>query len=173
MTIICFTFEQVICGFPLVGAPSDSLTVSTNSFPDAIKYFVQQLLNVFVMKFLWVYGKWTSTKLKILVQSRVHSQASVAPPTFFAITLFNFLTFPSHSSPVKVFVVVVFLWYQHARTPELPLSHALINTTKGNATQASFIFAARSPNLRGKLEYHRGHQPYPQVCHSQVCAVRQ
>ena len=51
MTVIRFTFEQVICGFPVVGPPSDSWTVATNSLPDGIKYFVQLLWDVF-MKFL-------------------------------------------------------------------------------------------------------------------------
>ena len=32
------TFEQVIRGFPAVGASSDTGTVATNSLPDGIKY---------------------------------------------------------------------------------------------------------------------------------------
>ena len=38
-----------------------------------------------------------------MVQCRVHAQASFMPPMFFAIALFNFLTFPLHSSPIQVF----------------------------------------------------------------------
>ena len=50
--MISFTFEQVISGFPAVGATSDTRTVATNSLLDAIKYFVQLLWDVIMMKLL-------------------------------------------------------------------------------------------------------------------------
>ena len=139
MTVICFAFTQLICGFPVVGALSDSWTVATESLPDAITYVEQPLWDVF-KKFLWVYAKWTCTKLKGLVQWRVHSKAFIVPATFLAIALFNFLTFPLHSSPVQVSFMEPCV-----RTPEVSLNQTHINATKSNATRASCTFAARCP----------------------------
>ena len=51
MTVIRLTSEQVICGFSVVGPPSDTCMVATNNLPYAIKYFVQLLWDVF-MQFL-------------------------------------------------------------------------------------------------------------------------
>lgn len=49
MTVIGFTLEQVICGFSVVGPPSDSCAVATNNYlPYAIKYFVELLWHVFM-----------------------------------------------------------------------------------------------------------------------------
>ena len=47
MAVICFAFEQLICGFPVVGALSDSWTVATESLPDAITYVEQTSLGCF------------------------------------------------------------------------------------------------------------------------------
>ena len=56
---------------------------------------------------------------------------------FLAIALFNFPTFPLYSSPLQV----------SSHTPQLPLNHTHINTTKRNLTCPSCIFAADSPTL--------------------------
>ena len=87
-TIILFTFEhcQVISGF--------TWTVAANSLPDAIRYFVQPLWDVFMKKLLWVY------KLEVDIQQKFWSNV-LNVPTFLAIAIFNFPTLPLHSSPVK------------------------------------------------------------------------
>ena len=73
-----------------LGAPT--WMVATHNLPDEIKYFVQLVCDVFMINLLWEHRKGTCTKLKILIQCRVHVQASVVPPTFLAISLFNCAT---------------------------------------------------------------------------------
>ena len=106
--MIRFTFEQVICGFLAVGAPSDTWTVATYSLPDEIKYFVQLLWDVFMIKLLLVHRKWTCTNLKILVQCRGHASVHIRTTNVPRYCTIHLPQFPLHSSPLQDFFTLLF-----------------------------------------------------------------
>ena len=149
-TVISFIVKHLIRSIPTPATPPHTRAVATHNIPDPVKHLMKPLQYGQGMDVVWVHRKWTRTKpICFTINSGPVSFACPSirsTPTYLPIAAFILRIVPLHSSPV-----LVFLWNQHVRLPEVSVNNALAKIICNTASCTSRIFRGTGSWLRGKI----------------------